>query len=159
MAKDANDANDAKDAEYPERGYNTEDVAAQREAARRPRRCWGLISALVLVVVPAALFALWTWITLSYTYSTGDRTGYVRKISQKGWLCKTWEGQLAMVNMPGERADLFDFSVREDSVARQIAQAEGQRVSLHYEQHRGVPTACFGETEYFVTSVRRAGGP
>jgi hypothetical protein len=148
----------ANDAEYPERGYNTKDVAALREP-RRPGRRWGLIALATLIVLPAALFALWTWITLSYAYSSGDRVGYAQKISQKGWLCKTWEGELAMSNVPGQIPEKFEFSVRDDAVARQIAQFDGQRVSVHYEQHRGVPTSCFGETEYFVTSVRRVSGP
>jgi len=148
----------ANDAEYPERGYNTKDVAALREPRRRGRR-WGLIALATLIVLPAALFALWTWITLSYVYSRGDRVGYAQKISQKGWLCKTWEGELAMSNVPGQMPEKFAFSVRDDAVARQIAQLDGQRVALHYEQHRGVPTSCFGETEYFVTSVHRASGP
>jgi len=149
----------ANDAEYPERGYNTKDVAAQREPTRRRGRRWGLITLATLIVLPAALFALWTWITLSYAYSRGDRVGYAQKISQKGWLCKTWEGELAMSNVPGQMPEKFAFSVRDDAVARQIAQLDGRRVSLQYEQHRGVPTSCFGETEYFVTSVRPVAGP
>jgi hypothetical protein len=115
----------------------------------------GLIAFGVLVVLPIAVFALWTWAALSFSYSKGDRSGYVRKLSQKGWLCKTWEGELALVNVPGERADVFDFSVRDDDVARQINELQGQRVAVEYEQHVGVPTSCFGETEYFVTRVRR----
>lgn len=99
-------------------------------------------------------FALWSWITLTFTYASGERAGFVQKFSKKGWVCKTWEGELAMVNLPGAMPEIFYFTVRDDSIASQIEQRMGRRVSLYYEQHVGVPTSCFGETEYFVKSVR-----
>jgi hypothetical protein len=145
-----------EDIEYPKRGYDTADVSALREGGRRPRRRrWGLIAFLALVVAPLALFALWTWITLTFAYSRGERVGYPLKLSQKGWLCKTWEGELQMIAIPGATPEAFRYSVRDDSLARAIQALEGGRVSVTYEQHRGVPTSCFGETEYFVTSARR----
>lgn len=120
---------------------------------RRGRRwVWRILA--VLVLGPLLVIGLWIAITLNYTFSTGDRAGYVQKFSRKGWVCKTWEGELAMVNIPGTMPEIFRFSVRDDAVARQIEQDMGRRVSLTYEQHRGVPTSCFGDTEYFVTSVR-----
>ncbi len=87
-------------------------------------------------------------------YSKGERAGYVQKLSKKGWLCKTWEGELAMANLPGTMPEIFNFTVRNDSIASIIDTNVGKRVSLSYEQHRGVPTTCFGETEYFVTGIR-----
>ena len=110
---------------------------------------------LLLLLLVGGVFALYTWITLSYSYSKGERAGYVQKFSRRGWICKTWEGELAMVNLPGAMPQIFQFSVREAAVAERINQTLGQRVSLQYEQHVGVPTSCFGETNYFVTSVRR----
>ena len=92
-----------------------------------------------------------------YAYSSGERTGYVQKISKKGWLCKTWEGELAMTTVPGTAPQIFQFSVRDDAMARKIMEAAGQRVALVYEQHKGVPSPCFGETEYFITGVRPIG--
>lgn len=109
---------------------------------------------LLLALVAAGIFALWAWITLSYDYADGERAGYVQKFSKKGWICKTWEGELAMVNLPGAMPEIFYFSVRDDAVAEKINQSMGQRVTLHYEQHIGVPTSCFGETDYYVTEVR-----
>jgi hypothetical protein len=109
---------------------------------------------LLLVLVAAGGLALYSWITLSYDYSDGERAGYVQKFSRKGWICKTWEGELAMVNLPGAMAEIFRFSVRDDAVAGKINATMGQRVTLHYEQHVGVPSSCFGETDYFVTEVR-----
>jgi hypothetical protein len=110
---------------------------------------------LLFLVVLIGGFALYVWIALdAYSYSKGDRAGYVQKFSRKGWICKTWEGELAMVNLPGTMPQIFEFSVRDDAVAERINQTLGQRVSLTYEQHVGVPTSCFGETDYFVTAVR-----
>ena len=107
-----------------------------------------------LVVAPLLAVALWTFITLSWSYSRGERAGYVQKFSQKGWLCKTWEGELAMVNVPGAMQEKFQFSVRDEMVASYISGSMGKRVSLTYEQHKGVPTNCFGETDYYVTAVK-----
>jgi len=110
-----------------------------------------------LLLIPAIIVALWIWVTLGYTYAVGERAGYVQKISKKGWLCKTWEGELAMANLPGTMPQIFSFTVRNDSIAHVIEQNAGKQVSLTYEQHRGIPSSCFGETEYFVTRVGRVG--
>lgn len=119
------------------------------------RRRWGLIAFLVLVVIPVAGLALYTWGALAFVYSRGEHAGYVQKISQTGWLCKTWEGELAMATMPGVPPQMWAFTVRNDSVARLITAADiGKRVALTFEQHKGLPSTCFGATEYFVTQVR-----
>lgn len=120
------------------------------------RRHWGKLAVTGLVLIPALVFTIWAGVTLSYTYSSGERSGYVQKLSRKGWLCKTWEGELAMANLPGTMPQIFPFSVRQDSVAEAInrAMATGGRVVLTYREHRGVPTTCFGETSYFVDGVR-----
>ena len=102
----------------------------------------------------ALLFAGYTWVSLTWSYAKGERAGYLQKLSKKGWVCKTWEGELAMVAVPGSMPERFYFSVRNDAVAAQINQAMGRRMVLYYEQHVGVPTSCFGETEYFVKSVK-----
>lgn len=114
---------------------------------------WILWSILALIVVPIAGFALWVWVTLNFAYSSGDRVGYLQKVSHKGWICKTWEGELSMVNLPGAAAQTFYFSVRDQGLAQRLSKATGQRVRLQYEQHRGVPSDCFGETEYYITGV------
>ena len=108
----------------------------------------GGLAALVVLVL-----GIWTLITLNYTYSTGERAGYVQKISQKGWICKTWEGEIAMANLPGAMPQIFEFSVRDDAVAHQIEKLAGQRVSLSYEEHPGIPTTCFGDTAHLIVKV------
>lgn len=118
---------------------------------------WKLWAVLIFLVFPVALFAGYTWVTLHYVYASGERAGYVQKISLKGWLCKTWEGELAMTTVPGTAPQIWEFSVRDDATARQIQESAGQRVALSYDQHKGVPTSCFGETEYFVSGVRTIG--
>jgi hypothetical protein len=107
-----------------------------------------------VVLIAVLGFVGWTWFSLTYDYSDGERAGYVQKLSRKGWICKTWEGELALVNLPGAMPEIFHFSVRDDAVAKRIQQSVGKRVALSYEQHIGIPTTCFGETEYFVVNIK-----
>ena len=123
---------------------------------RRKRRLWPWITLAGVILIPIAVFALWASVTLNYAYSAGERAGFVQKLSKKGWICKTWEGELAMANLPGTMPQIFTFSVRSDSIASLIERDMGKRVSLTYEEHRGVPTKCFGETQYFVTAAKLA---
>jgi hypothetical protein len=100
-----------------------------------------------------ALFALYTWFTLTWSYSEGERAGYLQKFSKKGWICKTWEGEILLSSMPGAIPERFAFSVRDDQVAKELMAATGKRVVLSYAQHKGVPSSCFGETEHFIEKV------
>jgi hypothetical protein len=109
---------------------------------------------LISLVVLLLLASGWVWLTLTWSFSQGERAGYVQKMSRKGWLCKTWEGQIAMVTMPGAIPEKFDFTVRDEAVAKRINLLAGKRVVLDYQQHRFIPSSCFGETEYFVGDVR-----
>lgn len=109
-------------------------------------------------VFPLLLIALlgtgYLWAVVNWSYSDGERAGWVQKLSNKGWLCKTWEGELSMVAMPGSMPEKFLFTVHDAAVAEQINRAMGKRVTLHYEQHIGIPTTCYGDTQYFVTAVQ-----
>lgn len=106
------------------------------------------------LVLAALLFIAYTWLVLSWSYSNGERAGYVQKFSHKGFLCKTWEGEMALVSMPGTVAEKFYFTVRDAQVAQQINQSIGKRVALVYDQHIGVPNSCFGDTQYFISAVK-----
>src|SRR5512147_2140700 len=108
--------------------------------------------ALMLVAAVLAV-AGYFWAVLSWSYSSGERAGWIQKFSKKGWICKTWEGELAMVSMPGATPEKFHFTTRDDRVAERISQVMGRRVALHYEEKVGLPTSCFGETRHFVTRV------
>jgi hypothetical protein len=116
-------------------------------------RGFGVIAVLVALLVVAALTAAYVWGALKWSYSSGERAGWVQKFSRKGWICKTWEGEMAMVSMPGSTTEKFHFTVWRDGVATEINKYMGRRVTLHYEQKVGLPTTCFGETRYFVTRV------
>lgn len=107
---------------------------------------------LVLAVIVVSAGYLYT--VLNWSYSKGDRVGYVQKFSEKGWLCKTWEGELQMLPVPGTMPEKFLFSVRDKSVISKINSNVGKRTALSYEQHIGIPTKCFGESEYFVVGVK-----
>ena len=126
---------------------------------RRFRWKWPLIILAVLIITPVLIFAIRTYAALHYSYSDGYRAGYVQKFSRKGWICKTWEGELAMVNVPGAMQERWVFSVRNDSVAALIRNSLGKQVSLAYEEHPGVPTSCFGDTRYFVVGIQQLAHP
>lgn len=112
-----------------------------------------------LLLIAALLFAGYVWLAFQYSYSDGERAGFVQKFSRKGWLCKTWEGELALVAMPGSTPEKFYFTVRNDTLAAKINGQMGQRVAVTYEQHKGLPGTCFGDTEYFVKDSRTVTGP
>jgi hypothetical protein len=107
-----------------------------------------------IIVIPVLLLVVYTWTVLTWSYATGERAGYVQKLSKKGWLCKTWEGEMALVTMPGTVAEKFYFTIRDDALAQKINSLVGKRLTVSYEQHKGIPTNCFGETEYFATAVK-----
>jgi hypothetical protein len=137
----------------------TSEVSSAAQLARASsqtyfrRHRWKIVLFGFLFAV-GAVGALWTLVTLTFTYSDGDRIGYVQKFSHRGWVCRTWEGELAMTPVPGASPTIFTFSVRDEAVAKRIKDAEGKKVALHYKEKKGVPSSCFGETSYFISDVR-----
>jgi hypothetical protein len=125
-------------------------------AARRAAKKIGIRLAVGAVLLGGGGGALYTFVTLHYSYSEGQRVGFVQKVSKKGWFCKTDEGELAQVNVAGQQAQIFYFTVRDDAVVAKIEALSGHRVALKYEEHRGIPLSCFGDTTYFVTDAKRA---
>ncbi len=110
-----------------------------------------------IVIVAAILFALcalYLWFAFTWSYSTGERAGYVQKFSKTGWVCKTWEGELSMMSLPGQVPEKFHFTVRNNTVAEKINQSLGKKIALNYDQYKGLPTSCFGNTEFFVSNVK-----
>jgi hypothetical protein len=107
-----------------------------------------------VLIIPVILFAFYTWAALTWVYSSGERAGYVQKLSQKGFVCKTYEGELVLVSMPGTQAEKFFFTVKDANVAKRINETVGKRVRLMYEEHVGIPSSCFGESSYFVHDVQ-----
>ncbi len=125
-------------------------------AARRAARKIAIRLGVGVVLLGGAGGALYTFGTLHYSYSEGERVGFVQKVSKKGWVCKTDEGELAMVNIVGQQAEIFRFTVRDDAILAKIEALSGHRVALKYEEHRGIPLSCFGDTAYFVSDVKKA---
>jgi len=107
----------------------------------------------LLALTAAIAFALYIFVALQWSYSKGERAGFLQKVSHKGWICKTWEGELSLVALPGTAPEKFLFTVRDEAVAQKVNAAAGKRVSLQYEQHKGLPTSCFGDTDYFVVGL------
>ena len=106
-----------------------------------------------MTLMALGLFTFYVFLTLNWSYSTGERAGFLQKVSNKGWICKTWEGELSLVAMPGAAPEKFLFTVRDESVALKVSAAAGKRVTLNYEQHKGLPSSCFGDTDYFVVGL------
>ena len=152
-------------ADETERDSSDERARAEAETSEhvraepKRRKRWGLRIGTAVILVPLLLLSLWTAITLNFSYSAGKRGGYLQKFSRKGWLCKTWEGEIAMANIPGTMPEIFSFTVRDDSVAQEMNKMIGQRVALDYKQHRGVPGTCFGETQYYVNHAEAVAAP
>ena len=121
------------------------------ESGRRGGRIFArvVLIALVLIVLGGAL---WTWFSLSWAYSEGERAGVLQKFSKKGWLCKTYEGELALYVVSGVAPQIWYFSTRDAELAKQLSASVGEQVRVHYTEHRGVPTSCFAETPYFAES-------
>ena len=114
-----------------------------------------IIQVLVVLIAAALLiFAAYAWLSLHWSYSTGERAGLLQKFSKKGWVCKTWEGELLLTPLPGVVPEKFEFTVRDDKVAEQLSAHAGKRLILTYSQHKGVPSSCFGDTEYFVEGMQ-----
>lgn len=109
---------------------------------------------LTIATIILTLAALYLLFVLKWSYSEGERIGYVQKFSKKGWICKSWEGELAMFPVVAMQAEKFLFTVRDDAVASRLSQSLGKKVAIRYEEHKGVPSSCFGETPYYVVEVR-----
>lgn len=107
---------------------------------------------LALAAIAAAV-VLYFWAALSWSYSSGERAGWVQKLSRKGWICKTWEGELSLISMPGAAPEKFTFTIWNDAVAEKVNKVMGKRVALHYEEKVGLPGSCFGETRHYVTGI------
>jgi len=112
---------------------------------------------LLFLLIVALLVILYFAVVINWSYSTGERAGWIQKLSNKGWVCKTWEGELALVSLPGSSTvEKFKFTVRDETVAAALTQAMGKRVSLHYEEKVGLPSSCFGETRHYITKLTLA---
>lgn len=111
----------------------------------------------IIVIVAVLVWTVWAWIALAFPYASSEKAGFVQEFRKEGWLCKTWEGQLVVSTMPGARPEIFSFTVKDDSLAQALQAALPQRIVLSYDQHRGVPSSCFGETQAYVTGFRTLG--
>jgi len=118
-----------------------------------------VVTLLLILAVIVVLFAGYLAFVLSWAFSDGERAGVVQKFSRRGWLCKTWEGELAITTVPGVAPVIWNFTVRDDDAAARLREAVGQWAVVHYREHRGIPTTCFGETGYFVDSVKLGQSP
>jgi hypothetical protein len=128
-------------------------MVADEMAVRRGRRFGRIL--LIVLVLAVLLVGLWSWFALSWSYSEGERAGVLQKFSKKGWICKTYEGELALYVVSGVAPQIWYFSTRDEALAKQLSGAVGEPIRLHYSEHRGLPTSCFAETPYFAESFTK----
>lgn len=104
-----------------------------------------------ILILAAGVFFWWKYY---YTYSDGFRSGLLQKLSHKGNIMKTYEGELVMSSISSTNnvaiaSEKFYFSIANDSIAKSLMNFEGKRVRLHYEQKNG-KLPWRGESEYIV---------
>jgi hypothetical protein len=128
-------------------------MVADEMAVRRGGRFGRIL--LIVLVLAVLLVGLWSWFALSWSYSEGERAGVLQKFSKKGWICKTYEGELALYVVSGVAPQIWYFSTRDEALAKQLSAAVGESIRLHYSEHRGLPTSCFAETPYFAESFSK----
>jgi hypothetical protein len=120
---------------------------------KRPWRKLILVLVAVLVLIPVLYF-----LVSDATYSEGNRAGVLMKFSKKGFVFKTYEGEInmgGMGNLPNTAQvnQIWDFSVLDQGTADTLMHLEGRKVSLHYrEVYKNM--AWQGETKYFVDGVQ-----
>lgn len=123
---------------------------------QKKRRGCGKYIAFVLLIFIFLGAAVFYW-KYYFTYSDGFRSGMLQKLSHKGNIMKTYEGELvlssvASTNNVALASEKFFFSVASDSVAKKMMDYEGKRVKLHYEQKKGT-LPWRGDSEYIVDGV------
>ena len=111
-------------------------------------------SALILVLVVTTFF----YFKYFYTYSKGYRAGLLQKISEKGMLFKTYEGEMVLSSVESNSnvaiaSEKFIFSVSDDAIAKTMEQIQGNRVVVHYMEKNGI-LPWRGDSRYIVDSVR-----
>jgi len=138
-------------------GKKITNMVESEVAVRRPSR-WLKRLLIAVPILVLLLGAAWTWFTLNWWYAEGERAGILQKFSRKGWLCKTYEGELALYIVSDVAPEIWRFSTRDPELAKQLSANVGRQMRVHYFEHRGVPTNCFGETPYFADRFRLVKG-
>ncbi|HHM21630.1 MAG TPA: hypothetical protein ENJ20_06360 [Bacteroidetes bacterium] len=123
------------------------------KAKRFTRRLLWSVAGLITIGIIG--FFLWA----NYTYSEGTRSGNLIKISKKGYIFKTYEGQLKLggIDLQNEEeglSDTWSFSVKNINIVRQLEKLQGEKVILRYKEiNKAMPWQ--GDTNYFVTDVEQ----
>ena len=111
-------------------------------------------SLLIVIVVITAFF----YFKYFYTYSKGYRAGLLQKISEKGMVFKTYEGEMVLSSVESNSnvaiaSEKFVFSVSDEAVAKSMEQIQGKNVVVHYTEKSG-KLPWRGDSHYIVDSVR-----
>ena len=105
-----------------------------------------------------AAFAVWFVIKFYYVFGSGVKAGELNLFVYKGYVFKTYEGRLIQAgyssksNNSGVQSNEFNFSVKDENVARQLERSAGKFVELHYKEYLGA-LPWRGVSKYVVDSV------
>lgn len=112
------------------------------------RRVLGISVTIILAII--IIYFLFIYYV---TYSQGYRSGELVKISHKGVVFKTWEGE---ISQGVSESQIFKFSVEssEKEVIEQLKDLQGQHVKLTYKE-RFATFPWLGDTKYYVTEVEK----
>ena len=133
---------------------NTSIDKGKKAASRFVRRL--LLALTFLAILAGVLYYLYA----SMTYSDGSRTGQLIKISEKGYVFKTYEGQLSLggISVEGNETNIgsiWEFSVVNDGIYRRLQELQGQKVKLQYEEkYERIPWR--GDTKHIITNVEQS---
>ncbi len=107
-----------------------------------------------IFLVSILVFAIVLWVC-SWTYSEGTRSGNLIKVSTKGVVFKSFEGELNLGGvrmLEGLEGNIWSFTILNDDVAQGVKEFEGKRVKVYYkERYKTMPWS--GDTNYIVTDI------
>ncbi|HMP14723.1 MAG TPA: hypothetical protein PKD70_12645 [Saprospiraceae bacterium] len=123
------------------------------------RKTWRITKRILLIMLSLGIIigAVLFWFNYAWTYSDGTRAGTLIKVSNKGYIFKTYEGQLNtggfQTNPQGSViSNIWEFSVTKKDIYQQLQRYEGKEAILFYKQYRrALPWQ--GKTTYFVYKI------
>ena len=109
----------------------------------------------IILIIVLGAFIYWKYI---YDYSEGYRAGLLQKVSYRGNIFKTYEGEMILSSVQSNTnvalaSEKFLFSVKDKNTAIRLEQLQGKYVVVHYHEKNGKLPWC-GDTKYMVDSVR-----
>lgn len=109
-------------------------------------------------IVAILALAVWIFIKFFFVFGSGVKAGEMNFFVYKGYIFKTYEGRLIQTGYNSKnstatiQSNEFNFSVKDEEVARQLERCAGKHVELHYKEYLGT-LPWRGMSKYVVDSV------